>query len=89
MRRFVGHRFLDIGEYDLVVNLLGGVELLKPKDYPASALAMVQAGDLELAAHIIEYSSNVEWIKPKPAEIFIHYKLYQLLELKRPLTSVE
>jgi hypothetical protein len=72
-----------------VVNLLGGVELLEPKDYLASALAMVQVGDLELASHIIEDYSNIEWLKPKPAEIYIHYKLYQLLEFKRPLTSVE
>jgi hypothetical protein len=41
-----------------VVNLLGGVELLKPKDYLASALAMVQAEDLELASQIIEDFSN-------------------------------
>ncbi len=89
MRRFAGYRFLEIGEYDLVVNLLGGIEFLKAKDYLASALAMVRAGEVETATHIIEDFSNVEWLKPKPEEVYIHYKLYQSLELKRPLTSVE
>ena len=89
MRRFAGYRFLETGEYDLVANLLGGVELRKPKDYLASALAQVKAGDFELASHIIEDFSNVEWAKLKSEDVFIHYKLYQLLEMHGSLTSIE
>jgi len=89
MRRFAGFRFLESGHYDLVVNLLGGVEIQKPKDYLASALAMLKAGDLELVSRIIEEFSNVQWPRLGTDDVFINYKLYQLLETQRGLTPVE
>jgi hypothetical protein len=89
MSRFAGYRFLETGHYDLVVNLLGGVEIQKPKDYLASALAMLKAGDHELASQIIEDFSNVQWPRLRSEDVFIHYKLYQLLERQRNLTPVE
>jgi hypothetical protein len=89
MRRFAGYRFLETGEYDLVVNLLGGVELIKPKDYLASALAKLNTGDVELASRILEDFSNAKWLSLKPGEIFIQYKLYQLLAMQRDLSLKE
>lgn len=89
MRRFAGYRFLETGENWLVVNLLGGVEFRKPTDFLASALAMLEAGNIDLASIIIEDFSNVDWQELKPAEILIQYKLYQLLGKYRDLTSVE
>ena len=89
MRRFAGYRFLETGKYHLVVNLLGGVELAKPKDYLASAFAMIKVGDIEVASRIIEDFSNVDWTNLKPEEVFIHYKLYQAIEIQRDLTSIE
>jgi hypothetical protein len=89
MRRFAGFRFLETGEYDLVVSLLGGVEIRKPKDYLASALAMIKAGNHEIASQIIEEYSNVKWPRVQPEDIFIYYKLYKLLEMQRSLTAVE
>jgi hypothetical protein len=89
MRRFAGFRFLESGHYDLVVNLLGGVEIQKPKDYLASALAMLKAGDHELASRIIEEYSSVQWPRLSATDVFLHYKLYQLLETQRNLIPVE
>jgi hypothetical protein len=89
MRRFAGYRFLEAGEYDLVVYLLGGVEFHKPKDYLVSALAKIKGGDIKLASRILEDFSNVKWPKLKPEEVFIEYKLYQLIAMQRALTPVE
>jgi hypothetical protein len=89
MRRFAGFRYLETGHYDLVVNLLGGVEKQKPKDYLAPALAMLKAGDHELAAQIIEEFSNVQWPRLRSEDVFVHFKLYQLLEMQRKLTPLE
>ena len=89
MRRFAGYRFLETGEYDLAVNLLGGVEIRKPKDYLASALAKIKSGDLELASQIIEEYTTIEWPLLNSDEIYFHYKLYQLLESEKKLTLSE
>jgi hypothetical protein len=89
MRRFAGFRFLESGHYDLVVNLLGGVEIQKPKDYLASALAMLQTGEHEIAVQIIEEFSNVQWSRLGTDDVFLYFKLYQLLETHRNLTAVE
>jgi hypothetical protein len=89
MRRFAGYRFLETGEYDLVVNLLGGVELLNRKDFLASAFAKIMVGDIDMATQILEDFSNREWLRLKPEETFIQYKLYQLLSLQRDLSTVE
>ena len=61
MRRFAGFRFLETGYYDLVGPLLGGVEIRRPKDYLASAFAMIKAENLELASQVIEEFSNIQW----------------------------
>jgi len=89
MRRFAGFRYLETGHYDLVISLLGGVEKQKPKDYLASALAMLKAGDPELASQIIEEFSTVQWPRLRSDDRYIHYKLYQLLERQRTLTPLE
>lgn len=89
MRRFAGFRFLETGHYDLTVNLLGGVEVQKPKDHLGSALAKLKMGDDEIAAQIIEEFSNLQWPRLQTEDIFIHYKLYQMLETQRELTPIE
>ena len=89
MRRFAGFRYFEMGEYDLATILLGGVEVRKPKDYLASALAKIKAGDYELASQIIEEYANIDWPRLKSEDIFIQYQLYQLLQKQRELTFNE
>lgn len=89
MRRFAGFRFLETEHYDLVPPVLGGVEIRKPKDYLASALAMIKVGSYEVATQIITEFSNVQWPRLQPEDVLIHYKLYRLLEKQRSLTTVE
>jgi len=89
MRRFAGYRFLETGEYELAVNLIGGVEIRKPKDYLASAMAMLKAGDVVLATRILDEFSITQWPSVKPQESFIRYKLYQSLSTYRQLTTEE
>lgn len=89
MRRFAGFRFLETGQYVLVANLLGGLEIKKPKDYLASALAMMMNNDYDLASQIIEEYSNIQWSRIQSESLYIHYKLYQILERQRKLTLIE
>ena len=69
--------------------LLGGVEARKPKDYLVSALAKIKVGDIELASQIIQEYSNIQWPRLQSEDMFIHYKLYELLEMHRNLTVDE
>jgi len=89
MRRFAGFRFLETGYFDLVGPLLGGVEIRRPKDYLASAFAMIKAENLELASQVVAEFSDIRWPRLQSDEVFIHYKLYQLLEMHRDLTAIE
>ena len=89
MRRFAGFRLLEAGYNDFVPTLLGGVRARKPRDYLASAFAMLKTQRYELAAKIIEEFSNVQWPRLQSEDIFIHYQLYQLLEHHKALTTVE
>jgi hypothetical protein len=89
MRRFAGYRFLELGEYDLVVSLLGGVQIRKPRDYLAPALAMLKAGEYGTADQIITEFSITKWPKLDPDDMFIYFKLYQTLGQYRGLTAIE
>ena len=89
MRRFAGFRFLETGYFDLVAPLLGGVENRRPKDYLASAFAMVKAGNLEFATRVVDEFAVIRWPRLQSEDILIFYKLYQFLEMHRDLTAVE
>ena len=80
MRRFAGYRFLETGYYNLVPALLGGVQIRKPNDYLASALAMINAGEYEMATHILSDLSNDNRLHVQPEDLLIQYRLYKLLE---------
>ncbi|MFC1701365.1 hypothetical protein ACFL1J_01260 [Pseudomonadota bacterium] len=89
MRRFAGYRFLETENYDLAVNLFGGVEIRKPLDFLASAWAKIQVGDDETASQILEEFANLDWPRLRSEDNFILYKLYQLIESRRTLTEPE
>jgi hypothetical protein len=89
MRRFAGYRFLEMGYHDLAVNLIGGVRTKKPRDYLASALAKIKAGNYEIAALIIDDFAQVQWPVVKDADLLLQSKLYQMIEQQRSLTPLE
>lgn len=88
MRRFAGFRFLETGYYNLAVNLFG-TKVSKTKDYLASTLAKIKSGEYEIASQIIEEFSNLQWPRLQPEDVFLHFKLYQLLEMQTSLTPAE
>ena len=89
MRRFAGYRFLETGHYSLTVYLLGGVEIRKPKDNLVSALAKIKDGDYETASFILEEFARTRWLNIRTEDIFIQYKLYQILKDQRDLNPEE
>ena len=89
MRRFAGYRFLEMGEYNLVVSLLGGVELQKTTDFFASSLAMIKMGEFKIATQILDEFSNIDWVRIKPEDSLMYYRLQSLLARERELSTDE
>jgi hypothetical protein len=88
MRRFAGFRFLEQGEFEIAINLFGGIEKRKPQDYLAAAMAMLSQ-DRPEAGQVLAEMSALSWPYFSAADRYVQYQLYLSLAKLRALSPEE